>query len=124
MEKTQTTCATATTTYVVPAGVTRYFDFNATVSGVEGATGVETISAQLEGDAAYPTIMTTDSTVNMFSAANVDSETTHDDFIWSPNSTTTNDTTAQLGNLDYTNGYFVPGLPLTNMTAEYFTSPN
>ena len=124
MEKTQTTCHTATTTYIVPAGLTRYFDFRATVSNVEGTTGVETISAQLEGDAAYPLTMTTVGPGNLFRAVDIDSETTHDDFIWSPNSTTTNDTTVKLSGLDYTNGYFVPGLSLTNMAVEYFTSPN
>ncbi|MBI5045689.1 MAG: hypothetical protein HZC14_01630, partial [Candidatus Niyogibacteria bacterium] len=126
-----TTACNATTTYTVPSGLTRYFDFRATVSNVETGTGVETISAQMEGDAAYaiPTGTNSgDTTGNMFKAVAADGIAvggvdvdTHNDFIWSPISTTTS---VSRHDLDWTNGYLVPGLPTTNTAIEYFTSSN
>jgi hypothetical protein len=119
-----TTACNATTTYIVPTGQTRYFDLTATVINGEARSSIsETISATLLGDAAYPDIITVGAASgNMFASLGVDSDTSDHDFIWSPNSTTTNDTTAELGNVDYTNGYGVTGLPATNMVIEYFTS--
>jgi len=112
------TTAAASTTVQVPAGATRYFDVIATMSGV--ATG-DSISTQLEGDAAYPLFNAMWSAVDSFmlTAMDVDSATTtptqsNDDFIWSPNATTTSLVT----NVDWTNGYGVSGLPSTNMSAE------
>ncbi|MFH1890622.1 MAG: hypothetical protein ABIJ91_03605, partial [Candidatus Kuenenbacteria bacterium] len=112
------TTAAASTTIQVPAGATRYFDVIATMSGV--ATG-DSISTQLEGDAAYPLFNAMWSAVDSFmlTAMDVDSATTtptqsNDDFIWSPNATTTSLVT----NVDWTNGYGVSGLPSTNMSAE------
>ena len=46
-------------------------------------------------------------------------DATNNDFVWSPRSTSTNETAAQyLNNLDWTNGYGVSGLSSTNMAAE------
>lgn len=126
-----TTACNATTTYTVPSGVTRYFDFKATISHVETGTGVETVSAEMEGDAAYPAVVTAgDVSSNMFNAGfaaatvatkiGVDTDT-NNDFIWSPISTTTS---VSVHDLDWTNGYLVPGLPTTNTAIEYFTSTN
>lgn len=126
-----TVACNATTTYLLPSGATRYYSLTATVANVESATGVETISATLLGDAAYPIDITGDNaTANMFKSGGntatqtgVDS-TSNDDFIWSPNSTTTHGYTTTAGNFDFINGYGLPGLPGVSMTTEYFTSPN
>ena len=50
----------------------------------------------------------------MESATQIDADTSNDDFIWSPNSTTSVTAAAK----DFANGYGVPGLPTTNLTAE------
>ena len=94
----------------VPAGTTRYFEVRGTVTG--SATGAS-VSTQLEGDAAYPSLAPGLEGL-MADAVAVDADATHDDFIWSPNSTTTSATT----NNDWTNGFGVPGLPATNLSPE------
>ncbi len=104
------------TTYIVPAGATRYFELRATVANVETGTGSESISVKLLGDAAYPVNAAT----LMDTATGVDGDT-NDDFIWSPISTTTQNT---INDLDFTNGYQVQGLPSVNMTSETLTSTN
>ncbi|MEK7164700.1 MAG: hypothetical protein AAB779_02010, partial [Patescibacteria group bacterium] len=111
-----TTACAATTTYIVPAGTTRYFKFRATVAQVESATGVETISVALDGDAAY----SVNASTLMETASGLDGAA-NNDFIWSPISTTSANI---ITDLDFTNGYSVIGLPGTTMTPEYFTSPN
>jgi len=118
------TSANATTTYTIPAGTTRYFVLKATVSNVETGTGSEAITVKLEGDAAYPLIDTpgdssTTEYLTMAEAASTSAFTTHDDFRWSPISTTTN---VLPTDLDWTNGYAVPGLPSTYMSSETLTS--
>ncbi|TSC77787.1 MAG: hypothetical protein G01um101433_461 [Parcubacteria group bacterium Gr01-1014_33] len=142
MEKDQSACNTATTTYSVPAGATRYFELRATVATVEGITGSESFTVQLEGDAAFPTghiegLGTNTSEMGkrgrptaggagtswtnaVFTVLGVDNAS-NDDFIWSPISTTS---TITVEDFDYTNGYLIPGLPTSNMTAETFTSPS
>jgi hypothetical protein len=110
--------STATTTYIVPDGQTRYFQLRATLSSVETGSNSETISVSLLGDAAFATNVVTSA---MAAANNIDSDTANDDFIWSPISTTTQNT---INDFDFTNGYQVPGLPATNMTAESLTSVN
>jgi len=84
----------------VPAGDTRYFELRASVTGVASGASVVTT---LQGDAAYPVLA---ASTFMTKFATVDSDT-NDDFIWSPNSTTT----AVLLDNDWTNGYGVAGLP-------------
>ncbi|MBI2175710.1 MAG: hypothetical protein HYU35_03200, partial [Parcubacteria group bacterium] len=108
--------SSATTTYIIPSGATRYFWLRATVSSVETGTGSESISVNLQGDASYPV----NSANLMETPANTDGDA-QDDFIWSPISTTTQNT---INDLDFTNGYQVRGLPDTNMTAEILTSTN
>jgi len=112
--------ASATTTYVVPKNATRYFELRATLSSVETGTGSESINVMLLGDAAFPV-----NSSSLLSAANgatpaVDGDT-NDDLIWSPISTTTQNT---ITDLDFTNGYQVQGLPGVNMTAQTLTSTN
>lgn len=99
------TSAGATTTVQVPAGETRYFDLIGTVSG---ATPGASVQAQLQGDAAYPSLsgfMGTGLQINNDS---------NNDFIWSPNATST----SVYSSLDWTNGFGVLGLPASNMSAE------
>ena len=108
--------ASATTTYKVPAGTTRYFELRADVATVESGTGTEYITVRLEGDAAFPAAIST----LMGSASDIDDET-NDDLIWSPNSTSSS---IGIGDIDYTNGYGVVGLPSTNMNTETITSAN
>jgi len=102
--------AYATTTYIIPAGVTRYFELQATVSGARTTTGSESITVKLNGDSAYPSGIS-GATTNMFAASDIAAlGATINNFIWSPVSTTTSNT---VNDLDYTNGYQVQGLPST-----------
>ena len=94
----------------IPANGSRYFDVVATVAGT--ATGA-TVSTQMQGDAAYPSIAACSTTSCMLSAGGVDGDT-NDDFIWSDNATTT----AGVNTNDFTNGYGLPGFSTTNMSAE------
>lgn len=91
----------------VPAGETRYFDVTATISGV--AVG-SSISTQLQGDSAYPKLTTL-----MGTYLGIEKEAgKNNDFVWSPNATTSSTITHR----DWTNGYGVSGLPSANLTAE------
>jgi hypothetical protein len=105
LEFTAQTSAGASTTIQIPAGTTRYFELVGTVSG--SATGAS-VQTQIQGDAAYPSL-----SEFMATQANVDADT-NDDFIWSPNATTTSSGWA----VDWTNGYGLIGLPAANMSAE------
>lgn len=91
----------ASTTIQIPMGQTRYFEVRATVSGTASGAAVTT---SLQGDSAYPAFFT--STVFMATSSMIDADA-NDDFIWSPNSTTTVTTDG----VDWTNGYGVVGLP-------------
>jgi hypothetical protein len=108
--------SSATTTYKIPSGESRWFELRGDVSNVETGSGTEYITIQLEGDAVYPANAAT----LMNTAANVDADT-NDDFVWSPSSTST---TMSILNLDFTNGYGIVGLPTTNMLTETLTSAN
>ncbi|MBI2055031.1 MAG: peptidoglycan-binding protein [Candidatus Sungbacteria bacterium] len=89
----------------VPAGTTRYFELRSTVTG---SLSGDAISVSLLGDATYPT---KSSNRDLEQANTVDLEAGDQDFIWSPNTTTTAATTS----VDWANGYELPGLPSTNM---------
>ncbi|PIQ92343.1 MAG: hypothetical protein COV70_00785 [Parcubacteria group bacterium CG11_big_fil_rev_8_21_14_0_20_39_22] len=78
----------------IPAGETRYFEIRGDVSGA--ATGAS-IQTTLRGDAAYPSLATL---MGNATAVNAD---TNNNFVWSPNATTTS---VQASN-DWTNGYRV-----------------
>ncbi|MBI4114444.1 MAG: hypothetical protein HY445_01225 [Candidatus Niyogibacteria bacterium] len=130
MDSSATTCGdtnTSTTTYKVPSGLTRYFRFAADVASVETVTGTESMEVDLRGDAAYQTVVCTTggcgvgmSTAELGRATVLDTNT-NDDLIWSPRSTST---TNALTDVDFTNGYEVPGLPATRMAHEVMTSEN
>ena len=126
MEKDDANNNSATTTYTVPSGATRYFNLKATVASVESITGTESFTVQLNGDAAYakPSSAiggdTDDRTGNMFKATTTNIDL-NNDFVWSPISTTT---AVSFNDIDFANGYLLPGLPTTNMPIETFTSPN
>ncbi len=92
------TAAAASTTVQVPAGQTRYFEVRGTVAGV--TTG-SSVTVTLAGDAAYPS-----SSTLVQNTAGVQNDT-NNDFIWSPNATTT----AAYADNDWTNGFGVMGLP-------------
>jgi hypothetical protein len=101
----------ATTTGLVvlpiPAGSTYYFRVVGDVALTAGSgTFSGSITTKLVGDSAYPvpepTLM---QTANAVSASKL---------VWSPNATTTSGIT---GN-DWTNGYYVSGLPSTGMDSQ------
>ncbi len=116
--------AGATTTYKVPSGMTRYFELRMYVTATESSTGSESLYVQLDGDASFPstaaTTMEQAGTGVTSAATGVDSDT-YDNFIWSPNSTTS---VISIADTDWTNGYAVPGLPTTNMDAVSLTTTN
>lgn len=93
----------------IPPGTTRYFEIRGVVILEDTNPAVLT---SLRGDAAYPSLPTL-----MGTASDVDNGI-HDDFIWSPNATTT----SSLNHRDWTNGYGVLGLPFVNMTPEVLSN--
>ena len=101
------TSAAASTTVQVPAGQVRYFEVVGTIAGATTGASVQT---QLQGDAAYPQLasfMGTSLQINNDAGSN-------NDFIWSPNATST----SVYDSNDWTNGYGLVGLPASNMSAE------
>ncbi|MDO8591095.1 MAG: hypothetical protein Q7R65_03920, partial [bacterium] len=115
--------STATTTYKIPAGETRWLALKADVSNViTVANANESINVQLEGDAAYPTVVPGGGLTGLAtgSAGQIDTDS-NNDFIWSPLSTTS---TIAITNVDFTNAYSVVGLPGTHMTAEILKTSN
>ncbi|MBI5467413.1 MAG: hypothetical protein HY975_04355, partial [Candidatus Kerfeldbacteria bacterium] len=125
--------AHSTTTYKVPFGTTRYFDFQADVASVESVTGTQSFAVSLLGDAAFGSGQTdgdagqgemgrgVQGIASQNGKSTVDDDTSNNDFIWSPSSTSSS---FSINNFDFTNGYQVPGIPTTNMPTETFTSPN
>ena len=95
----------ASTTLEVPAGTTRYFEVRGNVSG--SATGAA-VTTQLQGDAAYGALSSLMTDVTMLN------NDTNNDFIWSPNSTTTSSVSTN----DWTNGFGIVGLPASNLTPQ------
>jgi len=94
------------TVITVPAGTTKTFVLSAVLSNV-GAAG-DSITVQLDGDAAY------DSLATLFGAgASTVAADTNGDFVWSDRS----DSSHTISTNDWFNGYKVPGLPTTNLDA-------
>lgn len=144
-------CGSGTTTYKVPAGVTRYFGFNANIASVETAgSQTDTIQVTVRGDGAFPTAHqspklggvssyvgdmgqsgTATSTVSKVGGSQDPVGATpvaygidadaNDDFIWSPGSTSTAPT---VFDFDFTNGYQLSGLPANDMAVQTFISAN
>ncbi len=121
---------TASSTFQVPAGTTRYFEVRGTVSGAT-ATSYSVVTT-LKGDTAYPlangtTTSNASSNVSFYmttltsttttggpgssnvgaTAADAGGNSALNSFIWSPNSTTT----PAVSDVDWTNGFSLPGLP-------------
>jgi hypothetical protein len=89
----------------VPAGATYYFKVVGTVALTAGSgTFSGSVTTKISGDTAYPSLATT----LMDAAATIAGKLT-----WSPNSTTTAVAAAN----DWTNGYYVQGLPSTGMNS-------
>lgn len=87
----------------IPAGTTYYFAVKGTVAQVSGTNGSSGyVTTKIGGDAAYPVAIAS----LMGTASGVDGDA-NDNFIWSPNATTTSAST----HVDWTNGYLIPGLP-------------
>ena len=83
----------------IPAGGTYYFKVTGDVTQVAGSTGsAGTVTTKLTGDSAYPSLATL---MGVYAGG-------LGNFVWSPLSTTT---TAATTNIDWTNGFTVPGLP-------------
>ena len=86
----------------IPAGATYYFRVVGDTTLTAGTgTFSGSVTTRISGDAAYPSLsglMGTQSTIQ---------GDANDDFVWSPNATTT----SSANHLDWTNGYGVPGLP-------------
>lgn len=93
------TFAASSNAVQVPAGGTLYFELRGSVSGVVSGSSVVTT---LGGDSAYQTNLTSGYYVSTSSAA-----TSTSNFVWSGNSTTT----ASYGDVDWSNGYGITGLP-------------
>ncbi len=112
----KTGCNAATTTYIVPSGVTRYFELRGTVTGVSSvSTSKDSISVYLAGDAAYPVTGPGAGGLGVGTLGSgpiIDTDA-NNAFIWSPISTTTQNTWTDQ---DFTNSYQVVGLPSTGMT--------
>lgn len=114
--------AGATSTMQIPAGAIRYFEARVTMTEVD-ATG-DSISTQLQGDAAYPELdfgglsvhnnMASSSLTSISLSGPNRRIEPNNDFVWSPNSTTT----AGIATVDWTNGFGITGLPSANMTSQ------
>lgn len=96
----------------IPNGSTYYFKVVADVTFTPGTTPSGFITTKLVGDSDYPslsTLMTDETTLDALSAG--------ENFVWSPNSTTTESTSAlSRAKLDWTGGFSVPGLPSIGTT--------
>lgn len=101
--------AGSTSDYVtIPANTTYYFKATTDVALTGGPTSAS-ISTTLQGDTAYAELASL-----MHQADIVDADNGgNDDFIWSPNATTTSLTSHK----DWTNGYQAAGLPADNLDA-------
>ncbi|KKU26970.1 MAG: hypothetical protein UX39_C0005G0008 [Candidatus Magasanikbacteria bacterium GW2011_GWA2_46_17] len=98
------TTAGATTTIQIGVGSTMYFEVRGTVTGVTTGSSVVTT---LKGDTGYPQVSNTyfmPTVVIADAGANI----ALNSFIWSPNSTTTS---PSVNDVDWSNGYALPGLP-------------
>ncbi len=104
-----------TTPLQIPAGTTYYFALVGDVALNSGAT-TWTVNATVKGDSATSTSLATynanvvgnlDGTRTAYVTGVSTSTDNTSNFIWSGNSTTT----ATVDDVDWANGYFVPGLP-------------
>jgi len=106
----------------IPTGATRYFKLVANEANV--TTG-DSFSVALVGDSAFAPTLTdnggsgiardTLSVADMLQGVNT--LRNGNNFVWSPNTTTTSATTTN----DWLNGYLLPGLPATEMSQQSFS---
>ena len=133
--------ASTTEAIIVPAGATRYFEMRGTVTNPGAGTG-NSFTVKLLGDAARSVrrIGANDGSANalgsglfgtgfgggatgeslLATAAEVAIQSVNNDFVWSPMSTSTG-LTGATSTPDWTNGFNVPGLPTTEMSAHTIT---
>lgn len=115
------TNAGATTTIRVSAGSTVYFEVRASTVTTSGTN--YNVVTNLKGDTAYPltnntyfmtTLTSTSTTLGLGgpTAGDGAGNAALNRFIWSPNSTTT----PGVGDVDWTNGYSIPGLPSSGIS--------
>lgn len=98
----------------IPAGTTYYFEVKVDAT-ITATTGTSQITTKIVGDSAFPT-----PTATLMSTADTIEGLANDNFIWSPNATTTSQTT----HADWTNGYGVLGLPATYTDAVTLSKTN
>ena len=108
----KTSCNTATTTYIVPNNQFRYFELRAAAVNTSAVTtSKDSITFVLNGDTAFPvnsaTLMSKAGTAGAAAVAGSVHNDANNRFIWSPVSTTSQNT---IQDLDFTNGYQVQGL--------------
>jgi len=97
-----------TAVITVGAGQTRSYKLEGTVAGASDSG--DTVNTKLLGDDAYPIL----ASGTMGNTTTLDAQT-EDNFIWSPISTTTS---AAVANLDWTNGFRVPGIEFDDLNIE------
>lgn len=88
----------------IPKGETRYFEL---VANVSGAGSGDSASISLQGDSAYY------ASGYIGTATAIDADT-NDNFIWSPDTTTS----SVPSTTDWLNGYRLPGLPSTGLSSQ------
>jgi len=97
--------ATTTAVVQVPAGSTYYFKVTGDIVFTSGTSPSGWVRTYVDGDTAYTGLSTQMGTVAGVASSKL---------IWSPNATTSAATTTN----DWTNGYYVGGLPSTGMDSE------
>ena len=118
---------------IVPAGGERYFQLLGDIRNPNSGTG-NTIQVGLSGDAARPVrhassnasvwgsgIFGSSGASNLSTAIEVARQSANNNFVWSPMSTSTT-LTGATSTPDWTNGWRVPGLPSTGMSANTFSN--
>ncbi len=109
---------------IVPAGTTKTYVVKAATVTNPSTTVIDSITLALLADTSYP--LFTNNTL-MGAVASVEAASVNaNNIIWSPFSTTTPvATTATENNLDWTNGYGLPGFPSnTTFSVQTWTSAN
>jgi hypothetical protein len=103
----------------ISAGQTIYFKVLGDITFTQGTGAfVGNVTTKLLGDAAF----IAGQSALMINEVAADAHTTNDDFIWSPNSTTTESTSAlSRVKLDWTNGFGIPGLPSAGLSGSTLT---
>jgi hypothetical protein len=91
----------------IPAGSTYYFKVTGDIALISGTgTFSGSVTTKINGDAAYPSL----ATLLMGTQTTIDADV-NNNLVWSPNATTT----SAAANVDWTNSYYVSGLPSDGM---------